>query len=140
MLIVDTQDRYWLARQYAAASTLVTFAIAFLAPNSLNAQAVEAAGSGSWLFVGAMAALSLAALIEAAIAAFVPGRRCEFLRDRRHTLFMGIAIGQLCTGYLVLSYAPDSAWLLLRFSLDASVATGIAFFDLFARHQSATSS
>lgn len=132
-----TRDHYWLTRHYVAASTLVTFLIAITAPFSLNARAIEAAGPLGWFVIGVLAMVSFAALFEAFVTAFVPRQSCEWLRKRRHTVFMTMALGQCVLAYLVLIHAPDSAMLILRFSLDASVATAVAFLDLFARHKAA---
>ena len=133
----SSRDRYWLTRHYVALSTLVTFALAALAPGSLNARAIESAGPQSWYVIAALAVVSLAALVEAFITAFVPRASCEWLRRRRHTLFMAIALGQLCLGYAVLIYNPQSSALVLRLALDATVASLVAFLDLFARHKAA---
>jgi hypothetical protein len=133
----STRDRYWLTRHYVAASTLVTFAIALAAPGSLQALAIEAAGSVGWWVIGLLTVISVASLFEAFVTAFVPRLTCEWLRRRRHTLFMAMALGQLCLGYAVIVYAPASAALILRFALDATVAAMLAFLDLFARHRAA---
>lgn len=132
-----TRDHYWLTRHYVAFSTLVTFLIAITAPMSLNAQAIESAGPVGWAVVTALALVSFAALFEAFVTAFAPGRTCEWLRKRRHTLYMLIAMGQLSLGYALVLYAPDSRMLILRFALDATVAAAVAFLDLFARHKAA---
>jgi hypothetical protein len=131
----STRDQYWLARHYVASSTLVTLLIASLAPESLNARAFAAAGPPAGWFVAALTLVSLASLYEALVTDFVPRLQCGWLRRRRHTLFMGVAVGQLCLAYALLSYAPNNWPLILRFSLDASAATALAFLDLFARHR-----
>jgi FtsH-binding integral membrane protein len=133
-----TRDRYWLTRHYLAASTLVTYIIAAV-PGSLNARAIEATGDGGWLVLWFLGVVSLTSLCEAFITAFVPRMSCEWLRHKRHTIFMVIAVGQLVMGYVVLIYAPGSAALVLRFALDAAVAATLAFLDLFARHKLAAS-
>jgi hypothetical protein len=135
----SSRDRYWLTRHYVAASTLVTYFIAWAAPDSLNARAIDATGAAGWWFMAVLALVSLLSLCEAFITAFVPRLTCEWLRRRRHTLFMAMAIGQLCNAYAVLIYAPENAALLVRFSLDATVAALLAFLDLFARHKAAGS-
>lgn len=131
----STRDRYWLTRHYLAVSTLVTFAIAVMAPGSLNTRAIEASGPIGWVVVAVLAVISLVALYEAFITAFVPTASCEWLRNRRHTVFMAIALGQLSLGYAVVLYAPGSKALLLRFALDATLAATVAYLDLFARHK-----
>jgi uncharacterized membrane protein YhaH (DUF805 family) len=133
----STRDRYWLTRHYVAASTLTTYAIAAIAPGSLNAQAIDAAGEAGWWVLGILTLISLASLVEAFVTAFVPRLTCEWLRRRRHTLFMAMAMGQLCLGYAVIAYAPAASALILRFALDATVAALLAFLDLFARHKAA---
>jgi len=131
----STRDRYWLPRHYVAMSTLVTLLGFWFAPGSMNATALEAAGPfGLWVVVG-LGVVSLASLFEAFVTAFVPRFSCEWLRRRRHTLFMAIGLGQLCLSYAVLAHSPENWPLILRFSLDASVATLLAFLDLFARHK-----
>jgi hypothetical protein len=131
----STRDRYWLTRHYVAASTLITFCISVLAPDSLNARAISAAGPLGWYIVVVLGVVSLASLLEALITAFVPRLTCDWLRRQRHLIFMVIALGQLCLAYAVLAYAPQNWVLILRFSLDATVATLLAFLDLFARHK-----
>lgn len=132
-----TRDHYWLTRHYVAASTLVTFLIAITAPMSLNARAIEAAGPVGWAVISGLALLSFAALFEAFVTAFVPRQSCNWIRRRRHLVFMCIALGQLSLSYAVALYAPDSRMLILRFALDATIATTVAFLDLFARHKAA---
>lgn len=133
----STRDRYWLTRHYVACSTLFTLLGLLLTPASLNASAIGAAGPLGWWFMLGLSAISAASLFEAFVTAFVPSLPCQWLRERRHTLFMAIALGQLCLSYAVLAYSPGNWPLILRFSLDASVATLLAFLDLFARHKAA---
>jgi hypothetical protein len=129
------RERYWLTRHYVAASTLVTLLIAILAPNSLNARAIGAAGPlGDWVLL-CLVAVSVASLCEALITDFAPRLTCQWLRRKRHIIFMCMALGQLCLAYVLLAFAPESWVLMLRFSLDATVASSVAFLDLFARHK-----
>lgn len=132
------RDHFWLTRHYVALSTLVTFAIAATTPASINAHAINAAGPLGWWAVAGLAAISFVALAESFISAFVPSWSCRFLRNRRHTLFMGMALGQLCLGYAVIVYSPSSTGLMLRLTLDATMATAVAYLDLFARHKAAS--
>lgn len=133
----STPDRYWLTRHYVVLSTLVTVLISLLAPGSLNARALDAAGPLAGLFVPCLIVISVASLFESFVTAFVPHRSCEWLRRRRHLLLMSIALGQLCLAYIVVVYAPSNWAIVLRFSLDATVASSVAYLDLFARHREA---
>lgn len=129
------RERYWLTRHYVAASTLVTLLIATLAPDSLNAKALNASGPPAWWVVSALGLISLIVLFDSILNAVAPRYAASLLRRHRHMLFMAMAVGQLCLGYAVIAYAPNNATLMLRFSLDATVAASVAFLDLFSRHR-----
>lgn len=132
-------DRYWFTRHYIGLSTLATFAIALLSPDSLNGRAVDAAGPVGWWVVAILAVVSFIALMEAFFTTFMCGDRMWWFREHRHVGFMLIAIGQLCLAYLVVEYSSTSSVLVIRFSVDAFAATFIAFLDMFARHRKAHS-
>jgi hypothetical protein len=129
------RERYWIARHYVAASTMITLLIVLLAPGSLNYKSVEAAGPIGWYVLGVLFFVSLLSLVDSSIMRLMPQSRTRFLKRWRHLTFMAIGLGQLSLSFVVLSYAPENWVILLRFGLDATVATAIAFFDLFARHK-----
>lgn len=128
-------DRFWLTRHYVALSTLASVVIAMASPGSLNAQALAQNGLYGWVLLGVLSVAALLLLVEAFTTAFVPGVQINCLRSRRHTLLMVLAMGHLCMGFLVVMYAPESAALVVRFGLDATVASLVAFLDLFQRYR-----
>lgn len=128
-------DRFWLTRHYVALSTLASVVIAVASPGSLNARAIEVNGVYGWGLLVFIAAVAVLLLAEAATTAFVSGVQINALRSRRHTLLMLLALGQLSMGFLIVTFAPASAALVVRFGLDASIAAMVAFLDLFQRHK-----
>lgn len=126
-------DRFWLTRHYVALSTLASVVIALSAPGSLNARALAENGLYGWALLGFLSAVALLLLFEAFTTAFVAGMQIGALRSRRHTLLMLLAVGHLSMGFLIVTYAPASSALVVRFGLDATVATVVAFLDLFQR-------
>jgi hypothetical protein len=135
----STRDRYWLTRHYLSAATLLAMVAVALSPGTLYGRALAATGPIAWVLLAALMLVSAAALWEAFVTAFVPRWSCDWLRKRRHIVFMIMALGQLCLAFPVAIYALDGALLLvLNFALNATVATAIAFLDLFARHSGGT--
>ena len=104
-----TPDRFWLTRHYVALSTLASVVIAVASPGSLNARALEANGVMGFALLTVLAGVAMLLLVAAFTTAFVRGVQIDALRSRRHSLLMLLALGHLCMGFLIVTFAPVSA-------------------------------
>lgn len=129
------KSRYWLTRLYIAMSVLVTCLIALLETGSANHRIIEAGGPIGSLSMAALMCLAFVALCDVVINDLMPARyRFEWSFDYRHLLYMWLALGLVSVSVVVMKAAGPTP-LLLRFWLDASLATLVAFLDTYSRHR-----
>lgn len=124
---------YWLARLYVAMSVLY---ITLLSVYDTGTMAYRLVGnSGGTVPMLVLAGVALMALADVVINDLLPRRfRFAFACHYRHLIYMAMALGLVSTGFIV-AKEHGLATLHARLSIDAAVATAVAFFDLFARHR-----
>lgn len=125
--------RYWLTRLYLVSSLLTSLATVLLSPGPLH-HALAETGTGTWL-AACVALLCLAGLADVVVNDLLPAPcAARWLRDHRHLVFNGIALGLLGMGYAVVrarGWSPD----LITYLADVAVAVALAPLDLLARHR-----
>lgn len=126
--------RYWLARLSIALNVLVTVVlVSWFEDTSLTASAIRSAGGFGWVLVLALGAVCGGALIDAAWNDMLPVR--FVLRTTikwRHLGFMAMALLLSAIGFLV-AFTQGFTFLLLVYWLNAALAAGVTFLDVFAR-------
>lgn len=126
--------RYWLTRLYLVASLITGLATVLLNDDSPLHGVVAGTRTGQGL--GAtVALLCILGLADVVINDLLPyGYSARWLKDRRHLVYNGIALGLLGIGYAVVRVRGWSP-ALITYSADFAVAVAVAPLDLFARHR-----
>lgn len=128
--------RYWLVRLYLALSVLTVSLIACFEPRTMIYMLIAQSGPIGWWCVLALACVAALAACDVLVNDLLPEPcRFAFAMRNRHIIYMLLALGLVSTGYVIARQAGVTAFH-ARLLLDASVATLIAYFDVFARHKS----
>jgi hypothetical protein len=128
--------RYWLSRLVIALEVLFLIVIvSWFEDASLTARAIDQTGRYGWALIAALFASCAVALVDVLVNDIMPVRfMLPTALELRSLGFMAMAILLAMIGVLV-AFAHGFTPLLFAYWLNAALAAGIAFFDLFARHR-----
>ena len=133
-LTIKPQARFWLSRLIVSLEVLVLIvAVSWWEPNSLTSKALAASGSYSWLLLAALGGCCLMVIADVIVNDLMPQRFAFHSAMRwRHLGLMGTALLLGIISVLVV-FSQGFTVLLFAYWLNASLAVGLAFLDVFTR-------
>ena len=134
LLLEHKLPRFWLCRLYLALNVLFLAMTAGYEPRALLYGAVRGGGSDGVWWVAMVGLLAIVSLFDSVINDLLPAKfQFVWAKNRRHVIYMAMALGLMCMAYVVaVSSGASVVHLFIVVSVVVSVA--VAFFDLFNRH------
>jgi hypothetical protein len=130
------RPRYWLSRLVIALEVFIAVVIvSWFEDASLTSKAIEETGRFGWTLIAALFVCCAIALADVLVNDVMPKRYVlPTAIHFRNLGFMGMAILLGMLGVLVV-YSHGYTPLVFVYWLNASLAAGVSFFDLFARYR-----
>lgn len=126
---------FWYSRLAVALGVAGLAVVAAFGEGTLLHRVVAASGPAGTYCTVALALLAGLAMLDVLINDIAPRRfTFDLAKDNRHLVYMGLAVGTFSLAFVIQQHSGLNAMHVLIF-IQSGLAVGVAFLDLYARHQ-----